>query len=271
MKYLVLILTISYSLLFSKSTAKNAAVGSDIIVIDGRYQGKNVFVQNDYAIEGVGFCVLEVTVNGFTTIDEVNSKTFEIDLKTFQFKIGSPVLIKIKHKKGCAPIILNPNVLLPKSTFEIISIKVSSHGLLTWSTSNEQGKLDYFIEQFRWNKWVRAGEVHGKGKQTTNSYKFKTTQHSGENRIRVKQIGTSGKPRYSKSMKFLSTSAEIEYVHNKQSKKIEFSQKTMFEVYDFVGAILKKGFAKKINIEDLKKGVYYLNYDNKSVSFVVKL
>ena len=34
-----------------------------VIVLEGQYQGKNLFVQNPFSEAGVGFCVFEVTVN----------------------------------------------------------------------------------------------------------------------------------------------------------------------------------------------------------------
>jgi hypothetical protein len=245
------------------------ASANGIIVLEGHYQGENVIIQNAYDNKGVGFCVYEVKVNGKVTTDEINSQTFEISLTNLQLKVGESVLIKIKHKTGCKPQILNPLVLLPKSTYEVVSLESSGKGNFTWSTKNETGKLTYIIEQFRWNKWVMVGEVDGKGKETNNNYRFKITPHSGENKIRVKQIGNSGKPRYSESIKFFSNVSEVSFEQLKEEMKIKFSKKTMFEVYDYFGNILKKGFAEKINISDLKKGVYYLNYDNKTTSFAI--
>ena len=98
------------------------------IVLEGYYQGKNIIVQNPVGTKGVGFCVYEVRVNGNLTHDEVNAQTFEIDFTSLQLKIGDHVLVRIKHKNGCKPQILNPMVLLPKSTFEIVTIKSSNNG-----------------------------------------------------------------------------------------------------------------------------------------------
>jgi hypothetical protein len=40
------------------------------IVIEGRYQQRNIFVINSVSQDGVGYCVYEVTVNGLITSDE---------------------------------------------------------------------------------------------------------------------------------------------------------------------------------------------------------
>jgi hypothetical protein len=44
---------------------------------------------------------------------------------------------------------------------------------------------------------------------------------------------------------------------------VRFSSATLYEVYDQFGNIVKRGFASEIDVKDLKKGLYYLNYDNK--------
>jgi len=51
---------------------------------------------------------------------------------------------------------------------------------------------------------------------------------------------------------------------------IDFTSETMFEIYDSYGNIVKKGFASKVDASNLSKGIYYLNYDNKTDKFVKK-
>ena len=79
------------------------------IVLEGNYQGKNLYVKNTFAGVGVGFCVFEVTVNGSVTTDEWNSSAFEIDLSIHDLDPGDQVVVVIKHKDDCAlPKVLNP-------------------------------------------------------------------------------------------------------------------------------------------------------------------
>jgi hypothetical protein len=99
------------------------------IVLEGNYQGKNLFVQNPYAEAGVGFCVFQVTVNDKVATDEINSSAFEVDLGNFNLKMGDKVVIKIMHKDGCTPKVLNPEVLKPKSTFDIVKQGISRTAL----------------------------------------------------------------------------------------------------------------------------------------------
>ncbi|MGZ3921337.1 MAG: hypothetical protein ACXVC7_13640, partial [Bacteroidia bacterium] len=122
-------------------------VNSATLVVEGKYQNKNVFVQNAFNNNGVGFCAQEIKVNGKITTDETNSSAFEIDLASLQLKYGENVTIEIVHKDGCTPKVLNMEDLKPKPTFEVLTMNVSPAGLLKWSTKNETGALPYIIEQ----------------------------------------------------------------------------------------------------------------------------
>jgi hypothetical protein len=242
-----------------------------VVVLEGNYQGKNIFVQNPFSDAGVGYCVYEVMVNDLISTDEINSSAFEIDMKAFELKMGQDVVIKIKHKDGCSPIVLNPEVLKPKSTFEVLSIGMEGDGVLSWTTSNETGELPFTVEQKRWNKWVKAGEVIGIGTPGEHTYQFKVTPHSGENTFRVKQVDYSKKPRYSESVTFNDPSVQpITFSPDRTKKTINFSGTTLYEIYDGYGNIIKKGYGNEINVINMQKDKYYLNYDNKMGETFIK-
>lgn len=242
--------------------------------IEGTYQGKNLYVQNPMDDEGFGYCATKVTVNGDIMPGGTNMGAFEIDFSNFNIAIGEPVFIVIEHHDGCKPKILNPEVLLPRSTFKVVDINVNPSGKLTWQTTEEQGKLPYIIEQYRWNKWVTIGEVLGKGTQGTNSYEFQVTPHSGENTVRVVQVDHSGTKRSSKEVKFQSTvpvivksPAKVKDIinfHTADGKAVE----TRYEIYDAYGNIVKKGVGSSVNCENLIRGVYYINFDNVNEKFI---
>jgi hypothetical protein len=248
-----------------------APVTAGTILLEGNYHGKNLYVQNPFASEGVGFCTFEVKVNGQTTTDEINSSAFEIDLSFFQLKLGAPVEIKIMHKDDCKPKVVNPEVLKPISTFEVSSIGIDKGGELSLTTTNETGELPYKIEQFRWNKWVEVGEFDGKGSPEKNEYKVQlTTVHSGANRFRVKQVDQRGKPRYSFEAKTTSALPEITFLPGdgkKAETSITFSDNTLYEIYNAYGNIVAKGVAKSADVSKLDKGTYYVNYGTKTGTF----
>jgi hypothetical protein len=241
------------------------------ILLEGNYHGKNIYVQNPFASEGVGYCTFEIKVNGQTTTDEINSSAYEIDLSFFQLKLGAPVEIKIMHKDDCKPKVVNPEVLKPISTFEVSAIGIDKGGKLTLTTTNETGELPYKIEQFRWNKWVEVGDFEGKGSPDKNDYDVQlTTVHSGANRFRVKQVDQRGKPRYSFEAKTTSALPEITFTPG-DGKKVEsainFSDVTLYEIYNAYGNIVSKGVGKRVDVSNLEKGEYYLNYGTLTATF----
>ncbi len=261
-------------ILSSAFITKGFAQGG-VIILEGNYQGKNLYVQNPFGSGGVGFCVTEVLVNGNITTDEINSSAFEVDFKPHKLNIGEKVEIKIKHKEDCKPKVLNPEVLKPKSTFEVISMTVDKDGNVKWSTKSETGKLAFAVEQFRWNKWVKVGEVDGVGTPNTNNYTFKITPHSGKNQVRVRQTDYSGQPRLSKPVDFISDVKEVAFAPAKVSKDISFVSndkptETMYEIYDQYGNVVKRGYGSTIDASNLTKGGYFLNYDNKMGEFIKK-
>lgn len=243
-----------------------------VIVLEGNYQGKNLYVQNPFRSVGVGFCAYEVTVNGNVTTDEVNSSAFEIDFKNVPgLKVGDKVVVKIEHQDDCTPKVLNPEVLKPKSTFNVVSISIDPKAsTLKWTAKDESGKLPYTIEQFRWNKWIKLGEIDGIGTPENHDYEFKVTPNSGKNSFRVKQVDYTGQPRTSNKLDYASDVAPVSFSPEKVKDQIFFTAPTMYEIYDEYGNIVKRGFGKDIDAGDLKKGIYYLNYDNNMGQFIKK-
>ena len=106
--------------------AATTTAWAGVIALEGTYQQKNIYVSNSMAGSGAGFCTYEIIVNGDISTDEVQSSAFEIDLSLYQLAFGDEVSIQIKHKDGCTPKVLNPDVLTPMPTFETISIDLSS-------------------------------------------------------------------------------------------------------------------------------------------------
>lgn len=242
--------------------------------LEGHYQGKNLFIQNPEDEDGFGFCVTRAEVNGEPVADGLESSAFEINFAEFNINVGDPVFIVLEHGMGCKPKILNPEVLKAKSTYQIGEISCTPDGNLNWNTTGESGKLTYTIEQYRWNKWVTVGEVDGKGTSSKNDYSFKLTPHSGENKVRVAQTDHTGKKRPSKSVTFVNTSiSEPEFSPKKVKDIIKFtaggkSIETKYEIYDAYGNIVKKGVGSQVDCSNLKKGAYYINYDNKNEKFI---
>jgi len=238
--------------------------------LNGIYQGENLYVMNPFAVSSEGYCITEVKVNGQLTKDEINASAFEIDLSQFHLRKGAPLSIEIKHKKGCSPKIVNPTAIQPKSTFRVTKISIGRDKILRWTTLGEAGSLDFIVEQYRWNKWVKVAKIKGKGTAKANYYSVAIKPHSGENKFRIKQKDFSRKSRYSKEVLYRSMSPAVSYSPKKPSKTITFSVATMYEIYNYYGKIVAKGYGNKADISKLKSGDYFLNFDNTMASFKKK-
>ncbi len=244
--------------------------------IEGQYQGKSIYVQNPIDEDGFGYCINRVTLNGEVISVDSQASAFQIDLSDYKIKIGDNVVLVFEHEVGCKAKILNPEALRPKSTFVLQEISCTADGVLTWSTKEESGKLNFLIEQFKWNKWVVIGEVTGIGTPGLNTYTFNVIPHSGENTIRVSQIDNTTKKKSTPNVTFISKlSGEAKLSINKEKKTISFMlndvpTKTKYEIYDAYGNIVKKGFNSTVDYSNLKAGVYHVNYDNKNDKIIVK-
>jgi hypothetical protein len=239
----------------------------DKLELSGIFLDKNVYVMNPFSDSGVGFCVFEVSVNGQTTSDEINSSAFEIDLSKFDFSIGDKIIITLKYKSGCIPKIVNPEAIKPTSSFNLQEAHINGEGLLSWTTKDELGSLPFILEQYRWNKWITIGEIDGIGTPEIHKYKLNVRPHSGKNIFRIYQIDYTEKARRSKEIEYQSNKPAIKYGPEKIKNELIFSDETLYEIYDKFGNILFKGFGQKIKLDELQNDLYYINYDNTMGSF----
>ncbi len=233
------------------------------LVVEGHYQAKDVYVENPISVNGIGYSVKKVIVNGDVSSDEINSSAFIIDLSIYDFTIGDEITIEIEHEDNNLPFILNPEALQPLSTFEITEITLDNKGRLTWTSVDENGSLAFRIEQFRWNKWVTIGEVQGKGTKAENTYTFKVDLNSGRNKVRVSQKDYTNNIRRSDPIvAFRDTYAPVRFIYNAPKDVIVFNENTRYEIFNEYGVLIKKGYGSKVDLATLKQGSYFVNYDN---------
>lgn len=242
------------------------------LILKGIYCGENLYVNNPTFPSETGFCITALKVNNKEVSDIINSNTFEIDFYSLDIKSNDSIIIKITHKSDCKPQIINPEVLLPKGGFTITSFKFDiKNNNIIWTTKDENTKIPFIIEQFRWNRWIKLGEVPGNGTPAPNSYSFAINLISGYNIFRLKQITPRGKEFFSNELKYRPKIPEVIVTIEKGGEGINFSTITSYEIYDQSGKMLMSGKAMKANIYKLEKNkVYILNYDNKTVKFVKK-
>jgi len=244
-----------------------------LLSLDGTFQNNNLVVYNPPQSDGFGFCVTKVLVNGEILPAAIQSAHFEINFQLFQLKVGENVFVVLEHAIGCQPRFMNPEILLPKSTFRCTSISADKTGMIKWTTADEAGSLDFIIEQYRWNRWVEAGQVKGNGTKQSNAYNFQITPHSGKNQIRVSQVDNTGEKRSSQIVFFNSGQTSLKISPTKVRDNLYFKagskeMKTKFEVYDAYGNLLKVGFASMVDCTNLVSGVYFINFDNQTEKFI---
>jgi hypothetical protein len=191
----------------------------------------------------------------------VNSSAFAVDLAQFALEYGAPVIIEVFFKDQCNPEFINPEAIEPVPTFVVEKVALSRSGMLSWTTRQENGRLAFRIEQKKWNKWVKVGEVQGSGEPGLNAYHFQTRMHSGTNTFRLVQRG-GGETKTSSEVSSASDAPGVQLLFAKVYDKIELSSDTDYELFDAYGELIAKGYGSVIDVRHLKKGVYYLNYDN---------
>lgn len=240
------------------------------IVLNGNYYGNNLVIVNPTV--GDGFCVTEVLVNGSKTQDEIRSNSFEIDFSQLGLKTGDAVNVVIRHKEGCVPTVVNPKALSIQIAFSFVYAKFDRNGKFTWNIKGEAGEDPFFIEQFRWNKWLQVAEVRPEEDSThSNTWFADVNTHFGLNQFRVLKIDPNGNPVYSKVIKYANNKApEVTLASTKVTDKIIFSAPTMYELFDLKGNYVSGGVAKEVDVTEIDKGKYFLNYDTKSAINIVK-
>ena len=87
----------------------------------------------------------------------------------------------------------------------------------------------------------------------------------------TKQVDYTGRPRPTKSTMFEDDSrSPVSLINPKIKKSLDFSENTLYEIFDTYGNLVKKGYGQSINVENLEKGLYYVNYDAKTGEVVSK-
>ncbi|MBN8703248.1 MAG: hypothetical protein J0M08_09285 [Bacteroidetes bacterium] len=92
-----------------------------VTVYKGTYQGKNLYFNNSFAPNGVGFSIKEIVASGSSAnfvFNNVDASAFELDLKPLNLKIGDAVNVEVKHLIGSTCKLLNPEAILIKTEYK---------------------------------------------------------------------------------------------------------------------------------------------------------
>ncbi|MGM0649399.1 MAG: hypothetical protein ACQES1_02700 [Bacteroidota bacterium] len=244
----------------------SASTFAEITSVKGIYQGKNLFVQNPLINKNKReFCIDSVMVNGHKIPDETHSSAFIISLEIMKFKLGEKITVAFYHKDDCEPMIINPEVLKPLSTFKLKNHKMKDDYLIC-KTTRESSQLTFFIEEYRWDRWLTIDEIKGKGGPDDNTYKIKVYPHNGKNMYRLKQVDHMNRVHYSDTMKYQLDIDPVELkTKNVVTEEIAFSKETLYQLYNRFGERVRFGGGTVIDVSDLSKGIYFLSYGDNVV------
>lgn len=232
--------------------------------LTGNYYGKNLYVKN-YVKDPAQFCAIAVTVNSRQLGAGINSSDFEINFDVLGVAWGEKVTVKIEHKEGCKPEVINPEVLRPVPGGTFIYTKADKNAI-NWTTIGESGPFPFQVQQYKWDRWVTVGEIMGEGKADTAQYKYEVNHLNGANLYRIYQSDpASGRFIVSDDIKIRSSNPVISFDLGKTS--IIFSDVTQYEIYNSDGEIVDSGEAKEVDVSDLPKGEYHLAYGSTSEKF----
>jgi len=230
------------------------------IILDGHYFGSNLYVMNPTCEKS--FCVIKVEVNGQVTGDEIRSNAFEIDFSRLALAVGDSIHIVITYHDDCMPKVINPHVIKPDQDFRFTEARVNRNDRLSWKITGIIGPASFFIEHFRWNNWVKVGEVPASDSVEKGCYEADVLFHSGRNEFRIMRKDALGNEVYSKEINYYDPRIKpVALESGRIIQQIAFSDTTIYELYNLNGDLIKSGYASTIDVSELEKGKYFLNFD----------
>ncbi len=235
----------------------------------GMNKNENLYLVNPRDTISQTFCIDSIILNSKKIDIQLKNSILEVDFVSKNLQDNEVLNLKIFHKRNCKPSMVNPEVFIPKTTFEIADFRYTND-TLRWQTRNEHGSLMFYVEQYRWQNWQTVGEIQGTGSADLQTYTLPVKIHSGVNRFRIKQTDYTNVSRFSDELSYTSTIPEVLFLPvdgAKVSRLLEFSAPTEYEIYDYFGQFIISGFANIVDVSYLPEGTYFLKFDNSIASF----
>lgn len=242
------------------ATASNAVQAQQTLELGGLYQGENLLVVNDPSADGVGFCCYEVRVNGMLTSDAVNSHAFEVDLGALGLTLGKGLSVRLKHRSGCVPRVLNPEVIQPIPGFQLVSFDAAPTGEVSWVTEGEHGRMPFVLQQFKWGKWVDVVRLDGRGGPDERAYATEIQPIQGENLLRLTHLAPDGTLEVKGEVRFEGDVPEVTMSYSARNQVVSFSKATQYEIVDEFGTVVLRGVGNQATLRYLSRGDYYVNF-----------
>lgn len=251
-------------------TAVNAFAQEEEAVLEdvsawGKYTGENVYVLNP-SENGV-FSVQEVTVDGKPYAFNRESNAFEVNLEGHA--LNDFVFVKVTCLPNTHPVIVNSESLVRESEFSLPSFVFNKKSkLLEWKATELDAACTYRLEQMLYGKWITVKKLGRPNEMISENYL--PVQISGMNMFRIVQSDAAGNELSSPVIKLKSPNKKVYLQTDRVKDYIEFTAVTHYELYDANGGFIKRGTAQKINVTDLAKGTYWVNFDGKEAVITKK-
>ncbi len=261
------VLLLFFTLLSSVGASQNCRL--DTLRLEGVNYGRKLHFVNPQ-VPGRGFAIQKILVNNEPVYEELKSSTVTIHLDRTSVATGDSVNIIILHIRDTNPFLVNPENLLPPDDFNITYIRIRD-GKLLWRTIGVPGYRPFVIEQYRWKRWVQVGEVPVCDSLSAGSYEFSVKPHYGSNKFRIVKINGQNEEVVSREKQFSSyDQPKVEMKDKKVEDMLVFTRVTMYEIYDRDWKLLMQGRDRYVDVSDLPKGKYKINYGNTSGTFKKK-
>lgn len=157
-----------------------------------------------------------------------------------------------------------------RKEFHISQLRIDSLGKINWQVFNQNGPLEFGIEQFLNERWVMIGLVAGDAVIDQIPYSYSPHVNSGENRYRISWDGSDKSKKYSNIVTTVSKKEDVYIRVAEDNLSVSFTGSTYYMVYNPYGFVISRGLGAEIDISDYKPGMYCITYDNKVATFEKK-
>lgn len=254
-------------LLFFLSLLFDHYAQTSTLQLSGKYDGRDLYFQNpETEVEGT-FTTISLSINGqFYPEDSLNQSAFRIIPSLLGIQEGEMMYIEIMHHAVEKPRLLAP-FGPPANRLSVKNVHLDSLGTICWDVQGTEDVICFKVQRYCWNKWIGEGTVCTVFGDTT--YCHDVYPMHGENSLRI--ISEDGAHIYaSETLRFYSDVPKITYNFDKQKKLLQFSQYTLFELYDASGNVLLENFQQQVDLANFQKGRYYLNYGNSTTTLRIR-
>lgn len=248
-------------------------VFAGLIEFKGYYQGKNLFLENEFLEEFNDHCITNVYVNSKHLLNHPKERIVEIDLSSF--KMGDTLEFRVYHKKGCSPVFMNKNdIEAPTHHFSFTALEVNEEEV-HWETKGEEPIGKFSLQQMINGEWKSVKFIKGAGTLSINTYTTSGHHLTGSNTYRVKYRSSSRLTVFSDEIVYQSKKSAVIFYPKRVVDFITFDsddgREVEFAVHDSDDNLIFNGKGKLIDCRSLAHSQYYtLKYENKEERFYKK-